>query len=54
MRREALPDESVHAYVRVWGVVGRPQEAFRHAGKLQGICTLSGFLAAYLVKLIDD
>ena len=29
-------------------------EAFRHAGKLQGICTLSGFLAAYLVKLLDN
>ena len=30
------------------------QEAYREAGKLQGLSTLAGFLAAYFVKLAED
>jgi len=29
------------------------QEAYREAGKLQGLATLTGFLAAYFVKLAE-
>ena len=33
---------------------GSSQEAYKQAGKLQGVSTLLGFLAAFLVKLSDD